>query len=311
MIWDYHTGQLLRTIILPSMAVALALDPADRAFYAGYSDGTVQTVSLGHESFSESLYTGSSAPFEPPKDSRWRLPFENAGALHALAVSYDGTTLLSSHASGHVLQWNVGCGKDVPSIVLSLEHPITNLITLLPTEIQPSESLLTKLHAVTKPRFDATFDAATTNGVIPNTYNLHAQLLNDLSKGATILNQQQFSEPSFATCLAHPSFPASMLHFAPIAKAGRDENTNGSENRMQMEMELETLDGTTEKVARVPIASIESLTAELAESRAQQKRNWDKYCGLLLEKSRWQEQYTMRHKRGLREDSSCSDTQLS
>jgi pre-rRNA-processing protein IPI3 len=55
----------------------------------------------------------------------------NLAQVHCLGVSYDGTTLLSGHASGKIVQWETGPRKFYAELS-DLNAPVTNLLMLSP-----------------------------------------------------------------------------------------------------------------------------------------------------------------------------------
>lgn len=147
-VWNYHTGDLLRTFLLPSTPLCLALDPCDRAVFVGFEDGSLQIIEfLQANSTLNPLYDTrlQNTPVQitaPP----WMAPSE-VGAVHSLGLSYDGTSLLSGHASGQIAQWDTG-RRAFSGDIADLNAPVTNLLMLSPFP----ESKMTKIYTVVKPR---------------------------------------------------------------------------------------------------------------------------------------------------------------
>jgi pre-rRNA-processing protein IPI3 len=132
-IWNYHTGELLRTFLLPSMPLCLALDPCDRAVYVGFEDGLIRLIELFQPTSAlNSLYDKKlqSTPVQVSTDSFRGTP-PDIGSVHCLGLSYDGTILLSGHASGKLIKWDAGPQKFSVEVT-DLNAPITNLIMLSP-----------------------------------------------------------------------------------------------------------------------------------------------------------------------------------
>lgn len=132
-VWNYHTGELLRTFLLPATPTSLALDPCDRAVYIGFDNGAVQAVDLfvpkaGVNALHDSEQ--QSTPIQVAPTPLSGAPAE-LGEVHCLGVSYDGTTLVSGHASGKMAQWESGPGKFVAELG-DLNAPVTNLVMLDP-----------------------------------------------------------------------------------------------------------------------------------------------------------------------------------
>lgn len=147
-VWNYHTGDLLRTFLLPSTPLCLALDPCDRAVYIGFEDGSLQIVEfLQPNSALNPLYDTAlqTTPVQITQ-TPWVAPSE-IGATLCLGLSYDGTSLISGHASGKLAQWDTG-RRAFSAELGDLNAPITNLLMFSPF---PAKRL-TKLSTVVKPK---------------------------------------------------------------------------------------------------------------------------------------------------------------
>lgn len=204
--WDYHTGRVLRTFLLPSSATCLALDPVDRAFYVGYEDGSVQAVEFyKSQSVQHPLHDPSlqSTPAQPSAEDRWAPPSSDFGAVESIALSHDGMILLSGQKNGKVLSWNVARRK-YASTVADYTHPVTNLL-MLPIDGLPHPSLDLKrvAHTIVKPRYDQALSESSVNpGTVPADYAFHTHILTSPSSTQT----DEFSE-----ALTHAFFPQSMM----------------------------------------------------------------------------------------------------
>ncbi|KAE8352130.1 WD40-repeat-containing domain protein [Aspergillus coremiiformis] len=210
--WDYHTGRVLRTFLMPSSAVSLALDPVDRAFYVGYEDGSVQSVELYKaQSIQHPLHDLSlqSTPAQPSAEDKWSPPSADCGPAHSLSLSYDGMTLLSGHQNGKVLSWNVG-RKKYASTVADYTHPVTNLLMLpLAGLSQPAHELKRVAHTIVKPRYDSTLsESSHAAGAVPADYTFSTHLLTSTSSKSTTTSERtnQFTE-----AFTHAFFPVSMI----------------------------------------------------------------------------------------------------
>lgn len=208
--WDYRTGHVLRNFLLPSSAASLALDPVDRALYVGYEDGSVQSVDFYKDQPTQhSLYNLSlqATPAQVSSEERWLPPSADSGAAHALTLSYDGMTLLSSHENGKVYSWNVGRRK-YASTIADLTHPATNII-MLPLDglYHQATNLKRVAHTIVKPRYEhALSENAQAAGTVPGDYEFNTHLLHSLPSGETPAESDWFM-----AAFSHSSFPTSML----------------------------------------------------------------------------------------------------
>jgi pre-rRNA-processing protein IPI3 len=131
-VWNHHTGDLLRTFLLPSTPLCVALDPCNRAVYAGFEDGSLQMIEFFQASstlnplFDPNLQTTPVQITQAP----WTAPTE-PGSVHCVGLSYDGTFILSGHTSGKISQWDTG-RRAFSSEVVDLNAPVTNLLMLSP-----------------------------------------------------------------------------------------------------------------------------------------------------------------------------------
>jgi pre-rRNA-processing protein IPI3 len=147
-VWNYHSGDLLRTFLLSSTPLCLALDPCDRAVYVGFEDGSVQLIEfIQPDSILNPLYDTrqQTTPVQitlPP----WTAPLE-AGAALCIGLSYDGTCLLTGHSSGKIAQWDTG-RRSFSAELADLNAPVTNLFMLAPFP----ETRLTRPQTVVKPK---------------------------------------------------------------------------------------------------------------------------------------------------------------
>lgn len=147
-VWNYLSGDLLRTFLLPSTPLCLALDPCDRAVYVGFEDGSMQLIEfLQSDSVQNPLYDTrlQTTPVQittPP----WITPTDFGPAL-CIGLNYDGTCLLSGHVSGKIAQWDTG-RRTFSTEVGDLNAPVTNLLMLSPFP----KNRLTKAATIVKPK---------------------------------------------------------------------------------------------------------------------------------------------------------------
>lgn len=172
LVWNYHTGDLLRTFLLPSTPLCLALDPCDRGVFLGSEDGSLQLIEfVQSDSKLSPLYDTAlqatpvqviAAPWTPSSSASSAT--ESAfGAAHCIGLSYDGTTVLSGHASGKIGQWDAG-RRTFSAELVDLNAPVTNLLIVSPF---PADKA-TKAVTVVKPKMSAvnyTFTAQLTGNL--------------------------------------------------------------------------------------------------------------------------------------------------
>jgi pre-rRNA-processing protein IPI3 len=208
LVWDYRSGNLLRTYLLPGVPLCLALDPADRAAYIGYEDGTLQQLDLqvSPDGALDTVQNGANPtePVQPPQSSRWKLPESTHGSALSLSVSFDGSTIVSGHQSGAMLSWDVPRGSFVSAQTqLPLPGPVNNVRFVPVTGFSGRDQRRTKIHEVVKPKFGA-FDSSDRDSV-PGNYTLQVQFPGDIPS----TNGGKGS--SFLEALTAPSFPAALL----------------------------------------------------------------------------------------------------
>jgi hypothetical protein len=278
-VWNYHDGSILRTILLALTPLCLALDPADRALFVGLDDGSIQMIDFfaleldGSSVFSRSR---SDLPFQAQEKDRWTAPSQDLGSTLAIAVLYEGTYLLSSHESGKVVRWNITGGSraayDVT--ILTLEHPVTNIQPLPPAGFSSTEPSRLKLGAVVKPRYDPSISENRAGGVVPPAYSITAQLSSfipgvSLSATDTATSNQGF----FTNACSHPSFPKILLQYDP-----------GSAGASRIEyVQTMDLDGGDGRLTGQEDGNPESLRDAVAEAQAAAQLSKDRYDALLQE----------------------------
>ncbi|KAF1729537.1 Pre-rRNA-processing protein crb3/ipi3 [Beauveria bassiana] len=148
-IWNYQTGQVLRTLLFPSIPLCATLDPCARALVVAAEDGSVFLV----EFFGDKPLLGSrSAELSSivvQVDSPLGVADADAGLATCLALNYNGTTLITGHTKGKILKWNL-TDNSHPAELANLNASVTNLafVPLLasqqshqtPTVVKPNQS---------------------------------------------------------------------------------------------------------------------------------------------------------------------------
>ena len=213
-IWNYQNGQALRTYLFPSTPLCLALDPADRYFYTGFEDGSVQLVRL---------YDHASAPMVNVNDpsqaqhaikvqekDRLAANGQDLGTTLSMGLSYDGMTLLTGHENGKIICWDIG-GARFQSTLCDLRGPVTNLQFETPAGFAgDAKEPPYKIHSITKPRFDL---STTGQGMVPAAYTLTGQFAADLPNDSSRIYEsgRLSGHKRFEQALLHPSFPSDLL----------------------------------------------------------------------------------------------------
>lgn len=148
-IWNYRSGQVLRTLLFPAAPLCLALDPATRGIFVSIDDGSVYSVSffgatplLGPNSEDSSTVVQVTSKF-------CAVPTES-GPASCLALTHDGTVLLSGHPKGQVHGWSITDqqANSGPKELANLNAAVTNIAFVSP--LAPSATA-TKTWTVVKP----------------------------------------------------------------------------------------------------------------------------------------------------------------
>jgi pre-rRNA-processing protein IPI3 len=193
-VWNYRSGEVLRTLLFPTTPLCVALDPTARALFVAADDGSAYMVEL----FGDKPLLGSRSAEPASIVVQVNEPLgkadEDAGPPSCLAVSYDGTTLLSGHTKGRILRWSLGPNTH-PVEIANLNASVTNLMfmPLLP------EKKLVKPGTIVKPNQNL------------RQYTFNAQLEHELSHGnrfGSMLNTNGFSPSTIERALQSFEAPA-------------------------------------------------------------------------------------------------------
>ena len=208
-VWDYVNGDTLHTFLLPSTPLCLAMDPADRAVYAGYEDGSVQFIDFYSQGgLTQPLHNPvlQATPTQPPPSDRWSATHHSASPILCLGISYDGTSLLSGHQDGKIHVWDIAAGK-YDKRLADFAVPITNIAMLKPTGFPEMTKPAVKLHNVVKPRYESFLngDQGISGAAIPAKYAFVAQFTSTLPLPFSA------DAASFGQELHHPSFSTALL----------------------------------------------------------------------------------------------------
>ncbi|EEH23510.1 hypothetical protein PABG_05721 [Paracoccidioides brasiliensis Pb03] len=263
-VWEYRTGKLLRTYLLPDTPLCSTVDPADRAFYVGYDDGSVQLVDFFKEPSIQNILHDSSqqsAPSQPSASERWLPPNVELGPIQCLSLSYDGMMLLSGHRSGAIVCWDVAKGR-YASTLATYACPVTNLQMLAPVGFPETEKQVPgmTIHNIVKPRYDhALLNSSRMGHIIPATYTLQAHLIAPLRfVNNRRLTESSLSKDEFSEALTHPFFPYSLISegLAELGVLGTSPsnsstNVQTTQELGQHDLQNSKLQSLEEKIARL------------------------------------------------------------
>lgn len=144
-IWNYQTGDALRTLIFPSFPLCLSLDPSSRAVCVSCEDGSLYLSELfadkpllGPGSEDASTVVQVSSPFGATQP--------DVGPASCLTLSYDGTMLLTGHPKGQIMRWDIAENKS-PVELANLNAAVTNVAFVSPFRADKPTTTVT----ITKP----------------------------------------------------------------------------------------------------------------------------------------------------------------
>ena len=270
-----------------STPLCLALDPVDRAFYAGFEDGSIQLVDLFKiPSASNPIMSGelSATPTQPNAKERW-FP-ESLSTSLALAVSYDGTTILSGHEDGKIYAWDASQGRVAASALSDLMAPVTNIIMLSPSGFPISKKLKAKMVSVVRPWHGEALNNdyhGTNRDMIPENYTFTAQFASSLPTPRFTGIQEETNSlmSNFDGALNHPSFPKTFLEDSlSIFTTQNPGEKPRSSTRADCELQEE----------------VSSLKEQLAHSRTMQLLHAESATDLREEVLRLQRERTMKRR---------------
>ncbi|KAK3940566.1 Pre-rRNA-processing protein crb3/ipi3 [Diplogelasinospora grovesii] len=140
-IWNYQTGDALRTLLFPSFPLCISLDPSTRALFVSSDDGSLyltelfaEKALLGPRSEDAATVVQVSSPFGATQP--------DTGPASCLGLSYDGTTLLTGHPRGQILKWDVVDNK-TPVELANLNAAVSNLVFISPLPSKKRTKVLT------------------------------------------------------------------------------------------------------------------------------------------------------------------------
>jgi len=147
-IWNYQSGQALRTLLLTSAPQCLALDPSTRAVCISLEDGSVFVAEFLGERALLGPQTKDAVSTAIQLSEPLGVAPADAGPAMWLGLSYDGTTLLSGHPKGKIIQWNLS-DNSLPVELANLNAAVTNLKFVPP--LPAANAPVAKFQTVVKP----------------------------------------------------------------------------------------------------------------------------------------------------------------
>ncbi|KAF4549766.1 WD domain-containing protein 15 [Elsinoe fawcettii] len=216
-VWDYKTGVMLRTILVPEIPRCLVLDPCERAVFVGFEDGGVACVDFfGMDGEGRVVKNPvwdeekRSMIVQVSEEQKWSTPGEDPGAVMCMGVSYDSTKLVTGHASGKAIVWDIPSGSYHSQLTTTpLPAPITNIEMLAVQGFANEQQPLLKIKEVVKPKFG---ELDSMDGQMPANYKLTAHLVGRLPvQQLSASEEPRTDQTDFERSLYHPAFPADLL----------------------------------------------------------------------------------------------------
>jgi pre-rRNA-processing protein IPI3 len=285
LVWSFAEGLLLGTYILNDVPRAIAVDHADRAFYVGFDDGSVQILNIS------ALDDGSVSRdglVQPAAETRWKPPTISAGGkdssiggVLSLSLSFDATHLISGHGSGKIGKWNISRGQ-FHGELCHLPGPVSNVRYEFPAGFaSPPQSTL-KQHAVVKPKIEANMEnklegyTAVAELTGPLDLSPAAQSFNEALHGACFPPDLTWASLRELESWRERKLPASKKSLSKAQQAGEDEDDedfislagNGDASRQDgaSQHQIKSLQSQLDSLRRTHKEQFKAL-AELEEER--------------------------------------------
>lgn len=263
-VWNLESSTILRTVLLLQNVQCAIFDPADRAVYFGSSDGSVQTVDvLGQTVSAASSILGTSqrdatTATQLTSKSHWAITGSSTSdPAQCITISYDGTSLITGHYSGILIEWDVGKRRMGRQLSTLTGQAVTNIRMMQPIGLTADNSRSQFIiPTVVKPRLD--LSQATNNGQagvsssVPADYALHVQVLRKQIEFQHETDvAKSFALPEISQAMlddAIQSLVANKVSRAQIKQAG--QTTNGGEELQDSEEVQKELAALRARLAR-------------------------------------------------------------
>ncbi|KAA8915965.1 hypothetical protein TRICI_001882 [Trichomonascus ciferrii] len=107
--WDLVTGQLLTTFVLSEKVHSIAVDPIERAIYAGLSNGIIQDIQLYNQNKATGAIetVGGARRIITIEPQESKSLAQHTSVVTCLKLSFDATLLVSGDDKGQVLIWEL------------------------------------------------------------------------------------------------------------------------------------------------------------------------------------------------------------
>lgn len=183
-VWRMSTGQLLRSIIFPSVIDAVALDPGEYVFYAGGRDGKIYIVALGAESPSNSIYG----------DHIIGALSEQSKAVTCLAFCADGVTLVSGSEDGLIRIWDTR-SHNIVRMIRHAKGPVNNILAVtIPETLLKSQASAGKKHSLSLPKPLEKYASIAENGDVGAKVFIGGQASDSLPLNASFVSEDVMNE---------------------------------------------------------------------------------------------------------------------
>ncbi|CAM1506086.1 Fc.00g057270.m01.CDS01 [Cosmosporella sp. VM-42] len=197
-IWNYQTGQVLRTLLFSTIPLCVCLDPCARALFVSSDDGALFLVDF----FGDKPILGSSsaelASIVLQVNAPLAVSDPEAGQPSCLALTQDGTSIISGHTKGKILRWSLAENSH-PAELANLNASVTNLHFVAPIS-SGHQGQRTKAMNLVKPNQNQ------------KKYTFTAQLDSDLgpqTRLSQMLQTKGFSSAAIETAISSFSEPLS------------------------------------------------------------------------------------------------------
>ncbi|UKZ71277.1 uncharacterized protein TrAtP1_012237 [Trichoderma atroviride] len=126
-LWNYQSGQVLRTLLFPTAPLCISLDPCARTLYVSSEDASLYLVEL----FGDKPLLGSRsaelASIVMQINSPLGVADEDVGPASCMTVSHGGTSIITGHVKGKILKWNL-VDNSHPAELANLNASVTNVV---------------------------------------------------------------------------------------------------------------------------------------------------------------------------------------